>query len=635
MPAIARKPSDATAAFTRRYPVGAEILPGGGVHFRVWASGRRKVGVVLADGREYRLVPEGDGYFSGAVAGLGAGTLYRLRVNGQGPWPDPASRFQPDGPHGPSMVVDPQAYAWTDGLWRGRPIERQVLYEMHIGTFTPEGTWAAARIHLPALADTGVTVLEIMPVAEFAGRFGWGYDGVDLFAPTRLYGTPDDMRRFVDAAHRLGLAAILDVVYNHLGPSGNYLTRFSPDYFTDAYVNEWGDPINFDGPGSGPVREFFAANAAYWIDEFHLDGLRLDATQQMFDASERHILADIAAAVRQAADGRATILVAENEPQRVSLLRPAAQGGYGLDALWNDDFHHSAIVALTGRHEAYYGDYRGTPQEFVSAAKYGFLFQGQWCAWQGKTRGSPTSGVPPASFVNYLQNHDQIANSGRGERLDRLAASGAVRAMTALLLLLPGTPMLFQGQEFGASAPFLYFADHEADLADAVSAGRAAFLGQFPSLATAEARARLPAPQDAETFARCKLDHTERDRNPRVAALHRDLLRLRRDDPVFAAQGAGGLDGAVLAAEAFLLRFFGGQGDDRLLLVNLGRDLPLEPAPEPLLAPPPQRGWRLLWSSEDPAYGGSGTPQPPPGRPWRVPGRAAIVLAPEESSRER
>jgi maltooligosyltrehalose trehalohydrolase len=262
----------------------------------------------------------------------------------------------------------------------------------------------------------GVTVLEVMPVAEFPGRFGWGYDGVDWFAPTRLYGTPDDFRAFVDRAHALGLGVILDVVYNHLGPDGNFLGRFSPDYFTDRYTTDWGAAINYDGDNAGPVRDFVTANAAYWIDEFHLDGLRLDATQNIYDASDRHILADIGAAARRAAGRRSVILVNENEQQKTRLVRPVDQGGYGLDMLWNDDFHHSGMVALTGRREAYYTDYRGTPQEFVSMAKYGYLYQGQWYKWQQKRRGTPAFGLPPAAFVTFVQNHDQVANSARGVR---------------------------------------------------------------------------------------------------------------------------------------------------------------------------------------------------------------------------
>jgi maltooligosyltrehalose trehalohydrolase len=471
----------------------------------------------------------------------------------------------------------------------------------------------------------------VLPIADFAGRFGWGYDGVNLFAPSRLYGTPDDARDFVNRAHALGLGVILDVVYNHLGPDGNYLGVMSPDYFTDRYQTDWGAAINFDGENSGPVREYFATNAGYWIDEFHFDGLRLDATQDIHDASEIHILQEIGRSVRQAAGKRATIVVAENEPQDVRLVQPLEAGGYGLDGLWNDDFHHTATVALTGHNEAYYTDYLGTPQELLSAIKYGYLYQGQWYEWQKKRRGTPTRGVPRERFVTYLQNHDQVANSGLSLRCHQLASPGRWRAMTALWLLAPGTPLFFQGQEFSATSPFHFFADHVPELAVKVRAGRKQFMAQFPSVATPEMQDRLPHPDDEQTFARCKLDWHERQTHAEALALHRDLLRLRREDPVIRSAGPGGLDGAVLGAEAFVVRFFGTdpQGlDDRLLVVNLGRDLWLRPAPEPLLAPPAGRQWETHWSSEDPKYGGGGTPALDSEANWRLPGQAAVVLVP-------
>ncbi|MEW5726975.1 MAG: DUF3459 domain-containing protein, partial [Pseudomonadota bacterium] len=397
-----------------------------------------------------------------------------------------------------------------------------------------------------------------------------------------------------------------------------------PHFFTDRYENEWGDAIDFAGPQSGPVRRFFAANAAYWIDEFHFDGLRIDATQSIIDHSTPHILAEIAREARAAAGGRRILLVAENEPQDVRLVTR-----HGLDALWNDDFHHSAMVVATGRQEAYYMDHRGRPQEFVSAAKRGFLFQGQRYAWQGKRRGTPTGGLDPARLVVYLQNHDQVANSARGERPERLAAPGVWRALTALLLLGPQTPMLFQGQEFGASAPFAYFADHADWLAGQVRSGRRDFMAQFPSLAQPEPRRLLPDPGAEATFRACVLDPSERRDHARIVALHRDLLRLRRDDPVVAARGRDGLDGAVLGEDAFCLRWFGADGDDRLLLVNLGGDLHLAVAPEPLLAPPAGQRWCLAWDSERPAYGGSGALFPERDDGWRVTARCALLLVPE------
>ena len=630
LPVLEQLLSPARAAL-RRLPIGAEPQPDGGVHFRVWAPRCREVAVEIEGLEPAVLQSEAEGYFSLRSPTARAGMRYRFRLDrGEMALPDPASRFQPDGPHGPSEIVDPETFAWTDDAWRGIARERLVIYEMHIGTFTPEGSWEAASAELPALADLGITCLEIMPVADFPGRFGWGYDGVNLFAPTRLYGRPVDFRRFVDRAHALGIAVILDVVYNHFGPDGNYLKLFSAAYFTDRHDNDWGEAINFDGPEFGPAREFFVANAGYWIDEYHLDGLRLDATQAIFDRSEDHILAAIVRQVRSAGSGRITFVVAENEPQHAKLARPVERGGYGLDALWNDDFHHSAMVALTGHHEAYYSDYRGRPGEFVAAAKYGFLYQGQRYQWQRKARGTPTLDLPAESFVVFLQNHDQIANSGTGERCHALTSPGRFRAMTAYFLLMPGIPMLFQGQEFAASSPFFYFADHEIELSRDVREGRGLSLAQFPSLATSEMRAELADPGDIDTFRRSVLDLAERRSHASIYALHRDLLELRRTDPVL-GQRPCRIDGAALTDDAWVLRFFSQSGADRVLIVNLGRDLLLGPAPEPLLAPVEGQAWRLLWSSEAPVYGGSGGPAQDAAGDWLISGQSATVLIPGSS----
>jgi maltooligosyltrehalose trehalohydrolase len=628
----ASRPPSQSLIPARRLPVGAEPVTDAagdrhGVHFRVWAPAVASVDVVFADrAGSVALTPEANGYFSGLVA-ASAGERYRFRLDGGDQlYPDPVSRFQADGPHGPSTIVDCR-FEWSDHAWAGVAPEDRVVYELHVGTFTAEGTWEAAVQQLQELRTLGVTIIELMPVAEFDGRFGWGYDGVDLFAPSHLYGTPDDLRRFVDRAHAVGIGVILDVVYNHLGPVGNYLRPFSPAYFTDRYDNEWGDAVNFDGDDAGPVREFFIANAGYWIDEFHMDGLRLDATQQIFDGSARNVMLEIGLEVRRKANGRTTFIVAENEPQQTQLVRAEDEGGFALDALWNDDFHHSAMVALTGRAEAYYSDTYGEPQEFISAAKYGYLYQGQHYDWQRNPRGTPALTLEPVQFVNYLQNHDQIANSGRGLRGHQLASPARWRATTALLLLMPSTPMLFQGQEFAASNPFLYFADFDDDLAAAVRRGRAEFLTQFPSLRAFKA---LDDPGNPETFTRCKLDFAERVSHADVYALHRDLLRLRRETVAFRAPRRGSFDGAVLSAHAFALRFFVGGDGDRLLVVNFGRDLDRPSFAEPLLAPPANCEWRVQWSSEDPTYGGLGTPELFPAGRWHLAGDSAIVLAPAD-----
>ena len=631
--AVLERPLPRAPEHIRRLPIGAEPQPDGGVHFRLWAPRCRDVRVEIEGLKPAALGAETGGYFSLWSPAAQAGMRYRFRLDrGQLALPDPASRFQPDGPHGPSEIVDSAAFAWHDGDWRGVAREQLVIYEMHIGTFTPQGSWDAAAGELPALAELGITCIELMPAAEFPGRFGWGYDGVNLFAPTRLYGQPDDFRCFVNRAHALGMAVILDVVYSHFGPDGNYIQFFSADYVTDRYHNDWGEAINFDSSAAGPVREFFLANAGYWIDEYHLDGLRLDATQQIIDCSEDHIIAAIVRRVRSAGSGRRTFVIGENEPQQAQLLRPAEHGGCGLDALWNDDFHHSATVALTGRHEAYYSDYRGRPREFVAAAKYGFLYQGQRYQWQQKPRGTPALDLPAECFVVFLQNHDQIANSGTGERCHALASPSRLRAMTAYFLLMPGIPMLFQGQEFAASSPFFYFADHGGELSHAVRKGRGAFLTQFPSLASGEMQAQLADPSDIDTFRRSILDPAERQRHAPTYALYRDLLALRRTDPVLARRPCR-IDGAALSDEAWVLRFFSESSaeeppTDRLLIVNLGRDLPLEPAPEPLLAPVEGQSWKLLWSSDAPRYGGAGTPALDPDGTWVIPGHVAVVLIP-------
>jgi len=631
----------------RKFPVGAERVSDKGMHFRVWAPERKTVKLVITSQEdqndplhqpaEVELQREGNGYFSVLIQVACVGSLYRYLLDDDPqPYPDPASRFQPQGPHGSSQVIDPSMFEWTDSAWPGIDAQGQVIYEMHIGTFTHEGSWVAAAKELPELAALGVTVLEIMPVADFPGRFGWGYDGVNWFAPTRLYGTPDEFRYFVNQAHALGLGVILDVVFNHLGPDGNYLSKFSSSYFATRYQCDWGEPLNFDGPNSGPVRDYVLANTAYWIKEFHLDGVRIDATQQIFDSSSEHIIAAIVKAVRNAAAPRLSYIIAENEPQEAEIFLPPEQGGFAVDALWNDDFHHTAMVAMTGRADAYYSDYRGFAQEFVSTLKRGFLYQGQCYSWQKKGRGTPVLDMPPAKFINFIQNHDQIANSGSGKRVHLMTSPNRYRALTALFLLAPQTPMLFQGQEFAANSPFFYFADHKEEIAYLVAQGRSQFLAQFRALATLEMQAQLPDPGDPVTFTQSKLDLNDRNINKEAYALHCDLLKLRRDDPVFqASQQTSRIDGAVLSPDALVIRFFGETpGDDRLLLVNLSRDLRLVPAPEPLLAPPKDCVWDAVWASESPRYGGMGLPPWPKKGNWYLQGESAVVLNPFTQSKQ-
>jgi maltooligosyltrehalose trehalohydrolase len=602
----------------RRFAVGAEFTGDQGTHFRIWAPACHRVSIVERDARSqqagsaYPLESERAGYFSGLIHRLTTGHCYSLKLDDDDfLYPDPVSRFQPFGPHGASQIVDPGTYEWQVNDFAGALPCGQVLYEMHFGTFTKEGTYLAAISELAELARLGVTTLEIMPVAEYAGEFGWGYDGVDLWAPSHLYGTPDDLRAFVDAAHRYGVAVILDLVCNHLGPDGNYLERFSPDYFTDRYPNDWGKSINFDDDASGPVREFYVENARYWIEEYRFDGLRLDATQSIIDSSERHVISEIIAGARAiaSAQNRRLFIVAENEPQDPAQVRSVEQDGYGGDALWNDDFHHSARVALTGRREAYYNDYLGSPQELISALKWGYLYQGQFYSWQAKCRGQSALDVTALQFVTYLQNHDQVANSLRGDRLSRLTTGSALRALTTVWLLAPPTPMLFQGQEFGASSPFCYFADHRGDLGHSVRSGRREFMTQFQAIASDAAAEELDAPGLRSTFERCRLDFSERATNAGLYELHQVLLKLRKSDPAFRTQRAELMHGACLSPRALLLRFFCEEGD-RLVILNLGDDLDLWVMSEPLLAPPRGCRWHLVLSSEDVRFGGNGYRQP-------------------------
>lgn len=595
-------------------------LRGGTASFRLWAPAARAVTLHLED-REIPLESVPGGYFEGR-ASAAHGQRYGFKLDtADRLLADPASHFQPEGPHERSQIIDAARYRWKHDTWRFPPVERQILYEMHIGTFTREGTWAAAARDLPRLREMGITTLEVMPVAEFPGTFNWGYDGVQWFAPYHGYGTPDDFRAFVDAAHGLDLNVILDVVYNHLGPDGNYTALFAPSFFSKG-ASDWGDAINFDGDGSDGVRDFVRANIRYWIEHFRLDGFRLDATQQLFDSSAQHIGAAIALEAREAAGARPILIVGEHEPQHAELVRAPAEHGWGLDAIWNDDFHHAAIVALTGKRFAYYRDYAGEAREFVACARHGFLYQGQHYPWQKNVRGRPALDIPVSRTVCFLENHDQVANSATGRRLHQNAAPGAVRAMSALLLLGPWIPMLFQGQEFGSTRPFFYFADHRPGLAADVEQGRRTFMTQFRNML--DTSVQLPSPHARDTFERSMLDDAEREGNVEAVAFHRDLMRLRASDAVIGSGGRA-YDGAAIDASRLVLRVRGAHAADRLLVVNLGATFDLSSVSDPLVAPPAQGPWRVLWHSERPEYGGGGMPPIEPLR-WDIPGQSAVLL---------
>ena len=520
-----------------------------GTTFRVWAPDAAAVELVLcraagaaagADTGDVRpLRPSPGGYWTGRFADVGAGHRYKYRLDGDGSrtFPDPASRFQPEGVHGPSEVVDPSGFRWSASAWTPPPLEQIVLYELHVGTFSPEGTYTGAIARLPHLVDLGVTAIELMPVGDFPGERNWGYDGVAIFAPARAYGTPDDLRALVDAAHRFGLAVLLDVVYNHLGPDGAYANAFSTHYFSDAHSSPWGRGVNLDGPHSGPVRRFFIENAVHWIREYRIDGLRLDATHALHDDSPVHFLRELADAARADA-GRPILVTAEDHRNLSRMLMPPARGGFGLDAVWADDFHHQARVHTAGDREGYYEDFSGSVGDLATTLRQGWFFTGQYSRYLREPRGTDPSGLAPPQFVVCIQNHDQIGNRADGARLHHEIDPAVYRALSALLLLAPQTPLLFMGQEWGASSPFQFFTDHGEELGRKVTEGRRQEFAAFAAFTDPARRAAIPDPQQRSTFERSRLDWEEltAPAHGGVLLLYRRLLRLRRATPALVSR---------------------------------------------------------------------------------------------------
>ena len=527
-----------------------------GVRFRVLAPASRRLQLRLLTGAAagtYQLEPHVDDTQSCVVAGAGAGDRYVYSIDNSDPRPDPASRFQPEGVHQPSEIVDPDAFRWRHARWT---VPRGLtLYELHVGTFTPEGTFAAARHRLPELHDLGITAIELMPIAEFAGTRNWGYDGVCLYAPSRNYGSPDDLRAFVDAAHDLNIAVMLDVVYNHLGPEGAYLPQFYPDYMTARHKTPWGGGINLDGPGSNAVRRFIVDNAVSWITEYRLDGLRLDATHAISDTRRTHIVAEIATALRTAAQWPVSVH-AEDHRNLSSLVESADEGGWGVDAVWADDLHHVLRSRLAGDRHSYYQDFTGSMDELTRTLRQGWLFTGQHSAHGKAARGTDPSHMPMDRFVVCLQNHDQIGNRATGDRLNHSIDAAAWRAASTLLLTSPMTVLLFMGQEWAASSPFQYFTDLEPALGVLVTEGRRREFQDFPEFADDAARARIPDPQDPATFQRSKLDWSERERPEHAAslALYTDLLRLRRRHQALGPSKATSIETTVLDDATIALR---------------------------------------------------------------------------------
>ena len=503
-----------------------------GVRFRVWAPAAREVSLVLHDGAAagtHPLTRLEDGLFETWVRGAAAGATYAYRMDRGEPKPDPASRFQPQGVHGASMIVDPNAFEWHDTRWHPPRVTDFVVYELHVGTFTPEGTFAAACGRLPYLRDLGITAVEVMPIADFPGNRNWGYDGVALFAPSRAYGTPDDFRAFVDEAHRLGLAVILDVVYNHLGPEGAYVFYFSDRYLTDRHASPWGMAVNLDGPGAKFVRRFILDNALHWIREYHLDGLRLDATHALIDTSHTNIVLELAQTLCQIVPHH-VVLHAEDHRNLAQMLEEESHGGWGLDGVWADDFHHIVRRMTAGDSFGYYSDFAGSAHELATVIRQGWLYTGQHSTHMDRPRGSNPSRVPMSRFVVCLQNHDQVGNRALGDRLHHSVAPEVWRAASVVLLTVPMTPLLFMGQEWGASSPFLYFTDLEPELGRSVSAGRRREFSAFPGFSTPQDVARIPDPQSEATFLASQLPWPELPQpdHARTLALYRELLYLRR-----------------------------------------------------------------------------------------------------------
>lgn len=519
-------------------PFGAELTRAGEVRFRLWAPAAREVELLMEEGARHALpmTPLADGWFELITDEAGPGTRYRYRIDGDSAVPDPASRRNPQGPEGPSEVIDPESFEWDDDTWRAPPWHEAVIYELHVGTFSPERSFAGAEARLDHLVDLGVTVIELMPLATFAGERGWGYDGVLPFAPHPAYGSPDELKSLIAAAHRRGLAVMLDVVYNHFGPQGNHLPRYAPQFFTTRHATPWGAAINFDGEGSRTVRDFFIHNTLYWLTEYHLDGLRFDAVQAIRDTSEPHILGEIAQAVRRGpGQDRHVYLVLENgDNQARWLAAPGVPGKY--DAQWNDDVCRSLHVLLTGETDGFYVDYaQQTAGMLCRSLAEGFCYQGEVSQYFGAPRGEPSGHLPPTAFLGFLQNHDQVGNRLRGERLCALVTrEEALRAATALVLLAPSPPMLFMGEEWAASTPFLYFCDLEARLAGSVRDGRCRELAHFTKAHPASVRAAMADPAAPATCEASRLDWRELEEPQHAAALddHRRLLAIRQRDIV-------------------------------------------------------------------------------------------------------
>ena len=587
-------------------PQGAELVTEG-VRYRVWAREARQVEALVWTADEPpRTVPlalDASGYYHGVDHQGQAGDLYKYRLDGANEYPDPASRYQPEGVHGRSMVIDPRQFQWHDFEWSLPPLRNLVIYELHIGTFTPEGTFLAAIDRLPHVYGLGATAIEIMPVGDFAGERNWGYDGVCIYAPAQAYGHPDDLRALVDAAHELGLAVILDVVYNHLGPDGNYLGAYAPGYMDEERRTPWGGALRIDDPNYRPLRALFVANPLYWRDEFHIDGFRLDATHAILDGSPRHIIEEITSAIHE----HGGFAIAEDSRNESRLILPVEENGFGFDAVWADDFHHTARVGNTRENEGYLGDFSGTLAELVETLRGGWFYRGQFSASKNGKRGSECRHIPPRKFVHCISNHDQVGNRALGERLNHSISREAYLAVSALLCLTPYTPMLFMGQEWAASTPFLYFTNHNDEVGKLVSEGRRKEFRDFAAFNTPAALDRIPDPQELKTFTDSKLvwDELGDGRKSLTLELYRMCLALRRLEPAFrpATRETWYVEALAMGVGALRLK---GAESDWLVLFDLegGHGGPL--AEEWICKPRGPVGWAVVLSTNEKQFGGTG-----------------------------
>ena len=574
-----------------------------GVFFRTWTTAKKNVSVVAFsdDGSIAREVPmerESTGYYSAVDPASSSGTLYKFRLDGN-LVPDIASRFQPQGVHGPSQVVDGRSFLWTDSGWKPPALHELVIYELHVGTFTQEGTFNGVPARFDHLKGIGVNAIELMPIADFPGDRNWGYDGVSIYAPSRAYGTPDDLRTLVNAAHRAGLAVLLDVVYNHLGPDGNYMGVYSDHYFNAAHPTPWGAAFNLDGPEAAPIRNHFAENPLYWVKEFHIDGFRLDATHAIPDDSPKHLIQQIA----EQTQGLGALVICEDPRNERKMILPRESGGYGCDAVWADDFHHVVRVQMTHENEGYMGYFQGTMEELVKTMRQGWLFTGE-LQKDGIPRGTPGEDIEPEHFVHCISNHDQVGNRAYGDRLDQLISSAAYRAASALLLTSPYTPMLFMGQEWASSSPFLYFTDHHDELGKGVTEGRRKEFADFSDFQDPAKRALIPDPQAMTTFTLSKLDWAELEREPHreTLTLYRDFLRFRRINLTDRRRGRWHVE--QVSPTAIAIRYRRQGAGDLLIVAQLeANESILELENEHLRAPKGRR-WEFVISTNEPAYGG-------------------------------